>query len=96
MEHVRAQIPDLHITEIIIRAYANQEGLSKVYVDNTILETASQFVPFVRGFNSHALCDYIDAGKGKECSDEKLRGMLISVPNFVMKDIVGLFCLSKF
>jgi len=77
MEHVRVQNPDLHNTEVLVRTYANLEGLSKAYVDSKILEAATEFASFVRGFNvSHAFCDYVDAGKGKECSDEKLRACL--------------------
>lgn len=53
------------------------KGLGKVYVDAKILEQREPFERFARAFNmSHPLCDFIDAGNGKECSDNKIRGML--------------------
>ena len=50
-------------------------GLNKMYGDSSILEQREDFGRFVRGFNmGHPLCDFIDAGNGKECSDDKIRG----------------------
>jgi hypothetical protein len=80
VEHVRTQLPNLNDVEVLVRAYANVEGLKRTYVDNKILEEGAKFDSFVRGFNmGYPLCDYIDAGNGKECSDDKLRGMLTPV-----------------
>lgn len=50
-------------------------GLNKMYCDSNVLEQREDFGRFVRGFNmGHPLCDFIDAGNGKECSDDKIRG----------------------
>lgn len=36
---------------------------------------SASFEEFVRGFNTvHPMCDFIDAGCGKECADEKIKG----------------------
>lgn len=38
---------------------------------------SASFEDFVRGFNTvHPMCDFIDAGCGKECADEKIKGKL--------------------
>lgn len=56
------------------------KGLAKTYCDMEILPSATSLSEFVCGFNMvDALCDYIDAGNGKECSDEKVKGE-ITVP----------------
>ncbi len=74
---------------MIVRVYANVKGLAKAYRESEILSETT-FVDFVRGFNmGNTMCDYIDAGNGKECSDEKVKGDLHSAwsaqpsdPNF--------------
>jgi hypothetical protein len=55
--------------------YANVKGMSKAYKDASILSEQYVFGEFVQGFNmADPLCDFVDAGTGKECSDEKLKG----------------------
>jgi hypothetical protein len=57
-----------------VRVYANMEGLAKTYKEMEVLSEAT-FDDFVRGFNmGDRLCDYIDAGNGKECADVKVNG----------------------
>ncbi|KAL8698943.1 MAG: hypothetical protein Q9201_006289 [Fulgogasparrea decipioides] len=75
-DYLRKQIPDLkHDAKIVIRVYGNMKGLSKLYCDADILDQREQFETFARAFNmNHPLCDYVDAGNGKECSDDKIRG----------------------
>jgi hypothetical protein len=35
--------------------------------------------PFIRGFNmENVLCDFVNAGNGKECADVKIQGMYTS------------------
>ena len=61
--------------KIVIRVYANLKGLARTYKDMDILSEPGQLEEFVRGFNmGDAMCDYVDAGTGKECSDEKVKG----------------------
>ncbi|PYH31089.1 uncharacterized protein BO87DRAFT_399787 [Aspergillus neoniger CBS 115656] len=57
-----------------IRVYANVPGLMKTYREAHILRSNEALDPFIRGFNmENSLCDFIDAGNGKECSDVKIR-----------------------
>jgi hypothetical protein len=62
-------------TQCRIRVYANVDGLSKAYRDANIITADDGLVNFIRGFNmENVLCDFVDAGSGKECSDVKLKG----------------------
>lgn len=62
---------------IVIRIYANLKGLARTYKDAKVLADGNDLEQFVRGFNKgHPLADIADAGQGKECSDEKIRGMI--------------------
>lgn len=65
---------EAHHIQVIIRVYANVKGLAKTYKEMDILPEGD-LETFVRGFNmGHVMCDYTDAGNGKECSDEKIKG----------------------
>lgn len=85
-EYLKKKFPELqHDLVIVIRVYANMKGLGKIYYDAKILEQREQFDRFARAFNmGHPLCDFVDAGNGKECSDDKIRGMslLITVQQY--------------
>jgi hypothetical protein len=61
--------------QIRICIYANMKGLASTYCNNKILNCAEDLHTFVRGFNmGHPMCDFVDAGDGKECADSKLKG----------------------
>lgn len=63
--------------QVVARVYANTKGLEKVYKDTNILPRSECLGEFIRGFNmGDSMCDYVDAGNGKECSDEKVKGKL--------------------
>jgi hypothetical protein len=99
-EHVHAKLPDLRDFEILIRVYANMQGLGTTYYKQQVLEQPSheKLQSFVRGFNAvHPLCDITDAGFGKECADVKLNGKSPVPLIFIKLTIVtGLFklCVS--
>jgi hypothetical protein len=75
-EDIRTRFPSLPANvQVVIRVYANLKGLSKKYRE--LMPDSAPFEDFVRGFNTvHPTCDYIDAGCGKECADEKIKGEL--------------------
>lgn len=65
--------------QIRIRVYANTKGLASAYSFNNILGSTDTLNMFVRGFNmGHPMCDFVDAGDGKECADSKLKGKAYS------------------
>ncbi|KAG9250049.1 uncharacterized protein F5Z01DRAFT_640630 [Emericellopsis atlantica] len=62
--------------KVLIRVYANVEGLAATYKKLDITSEVT-FVNFVRGFNiGHTLADFVDAGNGKECADAKINAMV--------------------
>jgi hypothetical protein len=51
------------------------QGLTKAYRDADILRENQDLGAFIQGFNmERTLCDFVDAGNGKECADAKLQG----------------------
>ncbi|PGH11185.1 hypothetical protein AJ79_05027 [Helicocarpus griseus UAMH5409] len=74
-EYIQNELIDLrHDLAVIVRVYANLKGLRRTYQEADILDDENDFELFVRGFNmGHPMCDFVDAGAGKECSDEKIR-----------------------
>ena len=72
--------------EVLIRIYVNMEGMVKVCNNGESLNSPTDFTVFAREFNmQHEMCDIIDAGKGKECSDTKLRGEFSTTPSAAMR-----------
>ncbi|EGE85048.2 CCCH zinc finger DNA binding protein [Blastomyces dermatitidis ATCC 18188] len=64
--------PPAHFS-VDVRVFANLKGLRRTYQAH-ILDDENEFELFVRGFNmGHPLCSFVDAGAGKECSDDKIR-----------------------
>lgn len=55
--------------------YANVRGLAKTYQEAKTISKDGTLSSFIQGFNMEdVLCDFVDAGDGKECSDVKIRG----------------------
>ncbi|KAK2036651.1 hypothetical protein LZ31DRAFT_636471 [Colletotrichum somersetense] len=60
--------------KLIIRVFANMKGLAKTYTELDTIPSPSVLDEFVRGFNmTNAMCEFVDAGNGKECADEKMK-----------------------
>lgn len=87
-DYLRSKIPELpHDLDIVIRIYGNMYGLNKTYCDADILEHREMFARFVRGFNmAHPLCDFVDAGNRKECSDVKIRGKSLNPSSTILAE----------
>ncbi|KXH29445.1 CCCH zinc finger DNA binding protein [Colletotrichum salicis] len=63
-----------HHLQVFVRVYANVKGLAKTYTEAGIIPHPSVLDEFIRGFNmKNPMCDFVDAGNGKECADEKLK-----------------------
>jgi hypothetical protein len=86
-DHVRKVASDVDANiQYKIRMYANVTGLAKTCRDTGIISSEEALRAFIQGFNMESpLCDFVDAGNGKECSDVKIRGdsmvLLISSVN---------------
>ncbi|KAF7182600.1 hypothetical protein CNMCM7691_002171 [Aspergillus felis] len=86
-EHIQKVDPEAPPnTSCKIRVFANVEGLTEAYRNNNILSAGETLTSFIQGFNQeNALCDFVDAGKGKECADVKLRALF-------EQDIIDVHC----
>ena len=55
---------DIFSTRVVIRIYANLEGLARTYKSAGIISASVVLEEFVRGYNMEdPLCDFVDAGK---------------------------------
>lgn len=72
---VQQALPLLASPKIVARIYANVKGLGDVLQKSGILDRASLFEDFARGFNGcKLLFDFIDVGTGKDKADDKITG----------------------
>lgn len=61
-----------------IGVYANVAGLGNTYSDTSVVSSQYVLNSFIQGFNMEdTLCDFVDAGSGRECSDVKIRGKIV-------------------
>ncbi|WDK21143.1 hypothetical protein CGRA01v4_12432 [Colletotrichum graminicola] len=64
-----------HHLQFVVRVFANMQGLAKTYTEMGTIRDPGVLSEFVRGFNmTNAMCEFVDAGNGKECADEKMKG----------------------
>jgi hypothetical protein len=74
-EYVQRALPHLSSPKILVRIYANVKGLGDVLQKSSIIDRATLFEDFARGFNgSKLLFDFIDVGTGKDKADDKITG----------------------
>ncbi len=72
---VHQNLSHLSSPKIIARIYANVKGLGDVLQKSGIIDRATLFEDFARGFNgSKLLFDFIDVGNGKDKADDKITG----------------------
>ena len=61
--------------KMVIRVYADVKNLRSIYNGTNDIPQINDLEEFLRGFNmADPLCDFVDAGCGKECSRAKLHG----------------------
>ncbi|RMZ90855.1 hypothetical protein DV736_g1889, partial [Chaetothyriales sp. CBS 134916] len=66
-----------HDFKIIIKVYANLQGLCRLYLENKIIPNYSALYHFVQGFNKTSdYVEMIDAGNLKEAADTKVKATL--------------------
>jgi hypothetical protein len=74
-DFIQQALPHLSSPKILARIYANVKGLGDVLQKSSIVDRASLFEDFARGFNgSKLLFDFIDVGAGKDKADDKITG----------------------
>lgn len=73
-EYLRGIMNDSEKLDILVKAFANLEGLAFALVRDGRLKDAGQLRAFVTGFSSRlAFFDFVDVGVGKERADHKIR-----------------------
>ena len=72
-EELQSSLPTTaHRFQVVVRVYANVKGLAKTYKEMEILPEFASFDDFIRGFNmGNVMCDYGDAGNGKDIQTRK-------------------------
>ena len=82
---IKQELSHLSSPIVIGRVYGNVRGLGEVLQKSGIIDYASQFDDFARGFNgSKLLFDFVDVGSGKDKADDKITGEPQRVPKFVL------------
>ncbi|KAL8669206.1 MAG: hypothetical protein Q9168_006195 [Polycauliona sp. 1 TL-2023] len=76
--------------KVVVRLYANIEGLVKKFEYNGVGDEGKTVRQFVAGFNqSQPLFDFVDAGQGEESADHKIKEQLsLFVHNKQYKHII--------
>jgi hypothetical protein len=74
-EYLRTIMDDSDRLDVVVRAFANLEGLGSTLIRDGRIKDSSQLRNFFTGFSSRlALFDFVDVGAGKERTDNKIRG----------------------
>ena len=75
-KYLKANIPGaVGSLKIVIRLYADILGLHRLYNGSGNVLQIVGLEEFIRGFNmADPLCDFVDAGTGKGCTNIKLNG----------------------
>lgn len=73
--YLREHKPALADMPIMIRAFANVDGLSQVLARSKVIKSPDALWGFVKGFSQSAgLVDFGLLGSGKDRADEKIKG----------------------
>ena len=74
-EYLQTIMDDSDRLEVVVRAFANLDGLASTLIRDGRIKDSSQLRNFFTGFSSRlALFDFVDVGAGKERADNKIRG----------------------
>jgi hypothetical protein len=81
-------MPELPGLPIIVKAFANADGLSQVLVKHKITKSPDMLWDFVKGFSQACeTFDFVLVGSGKDRADEKIKREPSSlVPTLFSKD----------
>ena len=70
--------------DILVKAYANLDGLGAALQRKRIIQDKDQLRAFAAGFSSrHPFFDFVDVGPGKERADVKVRGRCYLTPRLL-------------
>lgn len=77
-EYLQSVEPDLGHLPVIIKAFANGDGLARLLVRAGIIKNDTGLSLFTSGFSqADDLFDFVLVGKGKDRADQKITGEII-------------------
>ncbi|KAK3940250.1 hypothetical protein QBC46DRAFT_385688 [Diplogelasinospora grovesii] len=75
-DYLRKTMPDLVNLPIVVKAFANADGLSYVLIKSKIITSANMLWDFAKGFSQTCeLFDFVLVGSGKDRADKKIKGI---------------------
>ncbi|KAH8427031.1 uncharacterized protein LDX57_004751 [Aspergillus melleus] len=74
-EYLKSSHPDLSSMPIMIKAFANADGLAPLLVRAKLLKSPESLTSFAKGFSqARDASDFVLVGSGKDRADEKIKG----------------------
>ncbi|KAL3430977.1 hypothetical protein BDV09DRAFT_177380 [Aspergillus tetrazonus] len=74
-EHLKSSHPELSNMPIMIKAFANADGLAQLLVKAKLIKSPGSLTSFAKGFSqARDASDFVLVGSGKDRADEKIKG----------------------
>ncbi|KAL3490219.1 hypothetical protein BJX62DRAFT_207663 [Aspergillus germanicus] len=74
-EHLKSSHSELSSMPIMIKAFANADGLAQLLVKARLVKSLGSLASFAKGFSqARDLSDFVLVGSGKDRADEKIKG----------------------
>ncbi|KAL4883362.1 hypothetical protein BJY04DRAFT_184509 [Aspergillus karnatakaensis] len=74
-EHLKSSHPELSSIPIMIKAFANADGLAHLLVKAKLTKSSGSLIGFATGFSqAFDASDFVLVGSGKDRADEKIKG----------------------
>lgn len=74
-EHLKSSRPELSSMPIMIKAFANADGLAQILVKAKLTKSAGFLASFAKEFSqARDTSDFVLVGSGKDRADEKIKG----------------------
>jgi hypothetical protein len=79
-DYLKKQQPQLSSLPIVVKAFANEDGLSHLLVKAKIIKSPGLLGDFAKGFSqAYNTSDFVLVGSGKDRADEKIKGKCFSL-----------------
>lgn len=73
--YLKKEQPHLSSLPIVVKAFANGDGLSKLLAKDNIIKPPLSLIDFAKGFSqAYDTCDFVLVGSGKDRADVKIKG----------------------
>lgn len=76
-DYIKTNKPELSGMPVVVKAFANADGLSQVLMKAGIIKSPDMLWDFVKWFSqAYETFDFVLVGSGKDRADEKIKGEL--------------------